>query len=126
MNSEALILDEGNVKITTSRIVNGSETYALRNVTKVSMKENGAIIWAGFFGIVTAVALWKSIEAANVGGVLWVAMGLALTLGLWRRAQVRKILISNASGEDQVAYVTRDKAHAERVLQALNDAIAQR
>lgn len=126
MNEEVLF-DGNGVQITTSRVVAGGETYALRNITSVRTERGGSWAWP----IVLIVIGLPMVSAALGGGEVTVpllVLGIAvLAAAAWqiRNALGTKIVITS-SGSERVAYRTSSGDVARRVIQALNDAIARR
>lgn len=124
---EQQLLSEHGVQVTTARLVAGGQTYALRNITSVRMTAGGSMTWAVLWIAFAVLLLAGTVTSGQgqEGGVLAFIVFGTLGAGLWWRARTRRIVV-HSSGSDQVAYSTRDRAHAERILQALNDAIGRR
>ncbi len=120
---EQQILSEDGVQVTSSRLIAGGQTFALRNITSVRMAPGGSMLWAVVWLVVAVLALIGNNFSS--GGVLGFVIFGALGGLLLVRALSRRIVI-NTSGKDQVAYSTGNRPHAERVFKALNDAIALR
>ena len=127
MTEEAALLHENGVTVTTARLIAGEQTFALRNISSVKLQRAGslkwAIVWLAFAALMLAGQLAGS--GLTAGGAVPVIMFGALGAGLYWRASARSIVVATNAG-DQVAYTTRDAAHATRIMGALNDAIAQR
>lgn len=127
MNTETLVLDDGDVKVTTARFIANGQTFALRNITSVKLQNAGSLRWPIVWAIFAAGSM-AGAQAGSRGGEGAVLMAIvfgSLAALLWWRNSAHAIYITT-SGKEQVAYTTRNKAYAQRVLQALNDAIAQR
>lgn len=127
MNGETTVLEEHGVKVTTARFITGGQTFALRNITSVRMGSAGSLRWPIVWAIVAAGAMaGAQANRSGADGPLLLAIVFgALAILQWRKNSAKAIFFIT-SGKEAVAYKTRNAAHAERVLQALNDAIAQR
>lgn len=127
MNAETAVLEENGVKVTTARLIAGGQTFALRNITSVRAVPAGSKVWPIVWLLLAAGALAGGIgggQGADGAVLLAIVLGSLGALQWWKNSAQR--IVINTSGKDAVAYTTRNKAHAQRVLQALNDAIAQR
>ena len=124
---EVIVFDGNGVKITTARVVAGNETYALRNITSVRLERGGSWTWPIILIVIGAPMLLSAFGGGEVIGGLLV-VGLMLTAaGLWQgRKALGTNIVIHCSGADRVAYRTGSAAAANRILQALNDAIAKR
>lgn len=120
---ERQLLTDGDVTVTTTRLVTGAQTYALRNITSVKFKamkpHDAAPI---VFGVIAAALILVAIISSSwFAGAFAVGAGL-LAWGAWRvKPMGRVILVS--SGEEKVA-LTTDHDRARRVFDAVNQAMA--
>jgi len=121
--SEETLLDEGTIQVTTARLISSKQTYALANITSVRMDAGGSLGWA--IGTLVFATIILIASKADPAGIVAFVVLAAWGGGLLLRALKRRIVI-NTSGKDQVAYTTGDRQHAERVLKALNEAISRR
>lgn len=129
MSEETTVLEEGGAKVTTARFVAAGNTFAMRNITSVKMEDAGSLRWPIVWAILAVSSFAGSLgQTSGASGAIVPALFFgALAVWQWRKNSARAIVINTSGTKDaQVAYTTRDKAHAQRVLQALNDAIAQR
>ena len=127
MNAETAVLQENGLQVTTGRFSVDGQTFALRNITSVKIEPVGSMTAPLFFAILAVAAFGASLgntPQAN-GAIVFALIFALIAWRRWRRNSALAIVIQT-SGKEQVASTTHDKAHAERVLQALNDAIAQR
>jgi hypothetical protein len=111
---ERTILEEGGVTVTTARIVIGGVTYSARNVGAVAMRQNRP----GVSHLLIALAGFGAMFAGYIAlGI--VVVGFALCLA-WEVARRRTVSITTG-GRESVALWTGQKAHAQRV----HDAVVQ-
>ena len=125
---ETSILEEGNVKITNLRAIIGTKTYAMSNVTSVSLgkkKESntplGLIILGAAMGISGLFTLPDTLVCVGIGGVLAV-MGV---FGALNSKPTYMVRIGSASGESNILEST-DLEQISRIVAAMNDAIVRR
>ena len=133
MSEEEVIYTDNQVSISTSRIVLGATTYALRNITSVKMtftpaKRGCAILLLIFGALTLLIGLGKG-SSDGVGAVLGglVVGGIIGGLGyLWMRSSKDDyhVLIASSSGEAK-ALTSKDKAYIEKIVTAINDAIVR-
>ncbi len=124
--SEEVIYADNQVSISTSRIVIGSTTYALRNITSVKIgstaaKRGCAIIMLVFVPIVLIVGISGGGDNF-LPGLIW-AVILGVGGFFWLRAckDDHHVLISSSSGEAK-ALTSKDKSYIEKIVAAINDA----
>ena len=129
---EKTLLNEGGVQVTTTRFVANGQTFALRNITAVRATKRGGVIGGALFAFVGIVALIgpltsaRSVTGDNTGVIIFGICLLGIgAYWIWRNVTGRTIEVTIASGQ-QPAFTTQNAAFAQRVLAALNDAIAQR
>jgi hypothetical protein len=130
MSDEQTILTEGEVQVTSARFIASGQTYALRNITSVKAQRRGGVWGGGIFLFIAVSALAGSLASKSGEGtpgaiIIGLCFGVIGAYWLWRNLTGRIIVVSTAAGE-QPAFATQDRALAQRVLQALNDAIARR
>ena len=119
--SETTYYSQGDINITNSRAIIGGKTYAMANITSVSM---GVIspnyIPAAVAGVVGLLMLANS-DARLFGVLVLVVAGVLFYLAK-RRYTVN---IGSASGESH-ALVDKDQAHIQEIVDAMNKAIVER
>lgn len=134
MAEETVIHSEGNILVSTTRVVIGSTTYALANLTSVSKSKtvpdtsgNSAMIAIG--AIVAFCALVAAIfqRSATAFGV-----AIAAAIGAWLAAASLKkhkptytFVIQTSSGQVQ-ALTSPDERTIDRIVQAVSKAITTR
>lgn len=115
---EQPLLTEKGVTVTTARLVVGSATYPIANLTLVRHEVRRRILWAvvaGFFGLASVP------QGAGV-----TVLGLALLgLAVWLAWPKHNIVITTA-GTNVVAMQSFNRAFAERVVGAINHALTMR
>ena len=126
-----------NVLVTSTRAVVGAATYALANITSVSMRVIAPSRLRPFLGLVFGLllfswSLWRlvvGVGAAAEEMILSMVIGLAFS-GECARRVVRArptyvIEIASASGEAK-ALKSKDRDHIERIVGAMQQAISER
>jgi hypothetical protein len=124
---EKTYFSDQNVTVTSTRAIFQSKTYAMTNVTSVSLGEIpgnmtcGCMVMAlGIFLVLVAMAVQTAVG--------WVIALAALGIGAWM-AQVAKpsyvVRVGSASAESN-ALVSFDKAYIERIVAAVSQAITER
>lgn len=126
--SEMTIYEEGGVKITTARAVLGGKTYAMSNITSVSMSSEVESAGCITFGLIiggAAVIIW----GVAVGEWLMAGIGLVMAVGGFylNRGEKTKytVRIGSSSGEAD-ALTSYDQAEIQKIIDAMNDAIVRR
>ena len=122
MAEEITILKEGNILVTTSRFVVGSQTYAMSGITAVknTRKDPNHDF--------TVLLILAGIGIMFFGGQ-WILWGLVL-IGIgafiaWIKKPEYGLVLSTASGESQ-AVTSDDENYIDKIVSSLNDAIVQR
>ena len=112
MSQEQSFLEEQGIKVTNARFLAGGQTYAMAGVTSVRLikvPRQTVLAW-----ILIVVGLFLLLIPTIIGIIMLIKQPPPWAVGL-----------STASGEVN-AYFTKDRAFAERVVSALNDAIIAR
>lgn len=126
-NGEPIIYQEPGVLITPARLVVGTETFAMRNVTSVrSEKITPKRFWS-LFGcfICTVIAVGAGESGASGWATFWgIGAALLLIKVIAARSEYR-LVIATAAGENR-SYTTRDQLQIGILLDAVNKAIAAR
>jgi hypothetical protein len=119
---EEVLFENGAIKITPARVVNGGATYAVANITSVkAQKDNDGRIYgvvAAIFGLVLALT----------GTTLGIALGAVMLLGgvlLAIFGTYTEVVITTGAAE-QKAFRSRDEKTALEVASAINLAIMKR
>jgi hypothetical protein len=114
------------VTVTTTRVIIGTTTYALRNITSVKpIKTRNPIF--GILVLLAGLALLRSALSTGdiVAGGLFGVMGAGLVAcAIWLLKPVYHILIASASGEAK-ALTSRERAYVQRIVDSVNDAIVK-
>jgi cbb3-type cytochrome oxidase subunit 1 len=128
---EINILKEKDVKITNERAIIGTKTYAISEVTSVSMDVNEPKLFLPIFFIVIAGVCSVLIALSDMREyseflTTSLYLGIAgLLFFIFSQKTKYSVRIRSASGELKVLE-TFDKEHVERIVKALNEAIVQR
>lgn len=129
--SEINILKEKDVKITNERAIIGTKTYAISEVTSVSMDVNEPKLFLPIFFIVIAGVCSVLIALSDMREyseflTTSLYLGIAgLLFFIFSQKTKYSVRIRSASGELKVLE-TFDREHVERIVKALNEAIVQR
>jgi hypothetical protein len=127
---EVTYYSDGAITVSSTRAVLGGKTYAMANITSVSMGEKPAnrapaifIVLLGAMGVLLAgMGLFDNGSAwYAIGGVL-MALGIILAVAAKGQYMVR---IGSASGEAD-ALVSQSKGHIAEIVDAMNQAIVER
>lgn len=124
--NEQVVFEEGEVKITNRRAVIGSKTYAMSNITSVSMGKQEASGCVPF-GLMVISVPFLLVGFANGPERLWVIVGIvALGLGvlIFRGNKPTFVVQIGSSSGEMKALTSPDRARIERIVTAMNDAIA--
>jgi hypothetical protein len=112
MNPEQTFLDEKGLKVTNARFLVSGQTYSIAGITSVRLIQiprKNALAW-----FLIIVGLFFILVPTILGIMILLKQPPPCAVGL-----------STASGEVS-AYFTSDRAFAERIVSALNDAIVAR
>jgi len=119
---EEVILREGPVMVSTTRVVAGQESYAVSNITSVSVRKESA---AGlkFMGVVALlIGIPLLFVHQVIVGVCVVAIGLAFIF-LTKPTYIVQI---SSSANERPAWKSKDHAMIDRIVVAINEAIVRR
>ena len=125
---ENTILEDGNIKITNLRAIMGSKTYAMSNVTSVSLVKrdpsSAPILWAivGVLFVLISFFSFRDFYGCFLLGLLLAVGGV---LGARNAKPTYLVQIGSASGEMKLLGST-DKAHIKKIVDAMNEAIVRR
>lgn len=119
MAEEKIYFEEGNVKVTNARFLTYGKMHSMAGITSVakyviSPSRKGPII-LGVVGLVAFAAHWLVAILLIAGAVAW----------FMSQKNVYQVTLSSASGSEE-ALSSNDEAFIDRVVNALNDAIADR
>jgi hypothetical protein len=119
---------DSNVTVTSTRAIFGSKTYAMTNVTSVSLlvvpPEHGP---GCLIMIVGAIIIWacSSLSGLEVGILVGI---VAVGLGIWWETTKKPkfvVRVGSSSGETN-ALIHADREYIQRVVSAVNKAIIER
>jgi hypothetical protein len=128
MAEEVTLYRDDNIQVTNLRAMLTGKTYAMANITSVSMHVEEATRIAPIMVIIIGVCgLLIRIATGELQGCAWIGI-IALVIGilLFRAAtDTYWVRIGSASGEAN-ALRSKDREYIMRIVQALNDAIIRR
>lgn len=124
MSEEKVYLKQGDVTVTNTRVVISGKTYAMTNITSVTMGKQSASILPPFIAITVGVII-----AAIVGGTIGNLIAVASIIGGIVLFITRKpnyvVRIGSASGEAD-ALESQDQDNVQKIVNAVNEAIVNR
>lgn len=120
-SAEQKFYEDGNVIVTQSRFVASSKTYAMRNISSMSI---GEIKKSKVFQILVIIVgvIMLTGEGTRVYGVVAIAMGALLLYFIRNEYSVR---INSNSGEND-GFVSKDRERIEKIVNAVNEAMVLR
>ncbi|HVR41412.1 MAG TPA: DUF6232 family protein [Thermoanaerobaculia bacterium] len=128
MSEEISVYQDANIQVTNLRAMLQGKTYAMANITSVSMHTQAAnnapgVIIAVIGGLI-AMSLIAGRDAIGCGifGLLLLAAGIAIAIAAKSTYWVR---IGSASGETN-ALSSHDRDYIQRIVNAMNEAIVRR
>lgn len=129
MADEITVYQDPNIHVTNLRAILQGKTYAMANVTSVSMFTQFAnkapgVVLAVLGGLILLGALPNTEMRGcfSIFGLLMLAIGIAVA---WAAKNVYWVRIGSASGETN-ALSSRDHAYITRIVNAMNEAIVRR
>jgi len=143
-----VLLEEPGVRVTTTRVTLGDATYPVAGLTSIRLEQEGAgglpfvlcavgVVTLLFAGALTFVAFgFGMAPEANLGAVIGTAI-FAVGLGLFgllilgwaaaaARAETPYLVILGTAGGDRQGLKTSDRARADRVRAAIEEAVTRR
>ncbi len=125
---EKIFFEQGSIKVTNSRFINGTTTYPISGITSIvaSAKEPSysSAVWVAFVGVLFLIG--GIVPPVAWGSIVFAVVLLVLAFGIARTKKVQYLIVFGTAGGDKDGLVTEDKAARDTVLQALNDAVAHR
>jgi Family of unknown function (DUF6232) len=119
--------DQKNVRVTDKRVILGTTTYALANITSVSTSvESPSYVGPILIFLVAAASLFGGLTTQS--GAMWFIAALLVAVGaLWFRSlkPTWHLRIASASGETS-PLESQDQKHIDDVARAINEAIIHR
>lgn len=119
-NTEKVFYQDHNVTVTQARFVSDSKTYAMRNISSVSIRK----IDRSIKGEIILIILGVILLATQVWLVGIAAVVIAVIL-LFTRKDSFSVRINSNSGEAD-GLISKDREMIEKVVHALNEAIVYR
>jgi len=116
---EKTFFEYDDVKVTNTRFITGSQTFAMSNVTSVKTQvDKPSKLWP-LLGIVIGLAIASGAPPIGIGVVL-VCVAI-----LFLRKPLYHVMVTT-SGTETSALKTKQREYLERVVGALNEAIVHR
>ncbi len=115
--------DGRGVRITNTRVIVGATTYAMANISSVSMAKKPANRTLGIvLAILGVILLVIPASAVRVFGVVLLGLGILIAVIAKPTYTVR---IGSASGESD-AISSKDKVYIQKIVQSMNEAFIKR
>jgi hypothetical protein len=127
MGEETVFLRQGDITISNVRAIIGNKTYAMANITSVSLhkipaKRKPGILWAiiGFFVMIGGFA--GGSPGVGVLGLIILALGVWVA---YSKKDFYTVHIGSSSGEAD-ALKSKDGEYIKSIVTAINEAIIKR
>jgi hypothetical protein len=122
--AEKVYYSDGAITVTSTRAILEGKTYAMANVTSVSLAETRE--WAGCGGLLLLLGILPALFLFG-GSELIGLIGLAMLIGgiAAMNAKSYVVRIGSASGEANVLQ-NKDRQHIQKIVDAVNRAIIER
>ena len=124
MPSEVPLLEIPGVMVTNARLIVGSKTFAIRNITSVDHRTKPSNRWAAALGL-TACAL-LTVAVRSVGDatpVMWGLAGCVVCLVWLVVTAARYIVVLHTAGGEIAACESKDWDSVRDIVNAINDAM---
>lgn len=130
---EQKIYSDNVVAVTTTRVIIGGATYALRNITSVSMTFTPPRVFGPVLLLFVSIIIFFIGEFLSYGGnsstgiIAFVAAGIIVCgaiYGMCRTKSTYHVCLASAAGEVH-ALSSKNRAYIERVVLSINEAIAK-
>ena len=118
---EKTFYKDNNVTVTQSRYIADSKTYAMRNISSVSIYTVEASYKLEIFLLLVGVIMLIGESTRILGGLLAV---VSVVLIVMKKSEYA-VRISTNAGEAN-SLTSKDKEYIEKIVNALNDAIIHR
>lgn len=128
MTEEKVYYQSGDVTITGTRAILGGKTYAMANITSVSMGKVAANRVPGIAIAVGGIAIGGCIGALSESGGMWALGAVFLIIGVAVAVMAKPkyiVRIGSASGETD-ALTHEDQDYIQKIVTAMNEAIINR
>lgn len=130
-HSEVSYYQEGDITITSARAMLGSKTYAMANITSVSMgtipPDRALGVLVVLVGLLISVCSGMAVlENNNAGGIFLglIVVGVGVVIAASKKTKY-VVKIGSASGESN-ALVATDEEYIQKIVDAVNEAIIMR
>ncbi|GEM_PF-6628300 len=130
---EVTYLDEKSVLITNTRAVFNGKTYAISNISKVSMARAHLPLLAVLIQVVLFIAVLMMGGIGLATGIVWMIIMGVFCLGLFifnivdPRNKIFTVMIgTSGSMFDEEAFRSTDQGFIQKIVDTLNTAIVKR
>ena len=116
---EKTFFEYEDAKVTNTRFITGSQTFAMSNITSVKAFEQKPKRLLGILALI--IGLGVAIQSPVIGILIAAAAGLYL----YMQKTVFHVMLSTSGGESS-ALKTFQRDYLDKIVSALNDAIVHR
>ena len=125
---EKVFFEQGSIKVTESRFVNGTTTYPINGITSIvaDAKEPSysSAGWVAFVGVIFGIV--GIAPPIGWGAIAFGVFLLVMAFGIARTKKVQYVIVFGTAGGDKDGLVTEDRIARDAVLKALNDAVSHK
>ena len=130
MADEIIFYEKEGVKITNTRAILNNKTYAMANITSVSVGKKPAKNGWGIFLLIVGIGLLASLSSPTATDksslIVWTFIILGGAIYILLNAKPTYIVrIGSSSGEGDALFSSKN-AYIQEIVDALNDAIIKR
>lgn len=128
MSEETVYYSDSAIQVTNARAVLGGKTYAMANITSVTMGEKPVNRTPGIVIAIVglSIAACTSTASNSAGGVIFGILVLAAGIAIAAIAKPSYIVrLGSASGESD-ALISKDREYIQKIVNAINEAIIKR
>ena len=126
MNDEKDLFADGNVRVTTRRVIIGETTYALANITSVSRLVAPRPLLIVLLAVFIALSGTSCILLMDLSTVGFVELGVAAVFGALYIYWPIKHWVRIGTAGSEFNAIAGEQKWADAVVSAINDAIVRR
>ncbi len=126
-NSEKVFFEYDDVKVTNTRFIYGSNTFAMAGITSLKIRKQPPDYWGlVILAILIFVCIVVMFSGQLIGGFLGAAILSLIFWGALKTMKTKYFIVLSTSGGEVEALTTQQLEYATRVTAALNEAIIYR
>jgi hypothetical protein len=124
-SAEVVYYADEAISITSTRAAIGGKTYAMANITSVSVRQDKTMVGCGAVLVVIGLLLLLALPSSETRVCGVAGIGLLLIGGFAVAHKPYIVSIASASGESNFLQ-HKDSAYVQRIVDAVNQAILER